>query len=547
MGANGTNKSSILRALQGCPEGQNVGRFWFGTPLDAIPPNERHRFIYGRWSESAQDVVEVVQIRRARRDATSGDASPDYFESNEPLVSDGMAKMPPAPSPLPSDRTRTRWKAIEKEVVYFDFRAEISAFDKFFYHNDSSIQGRSLIRYEDQLKARKEILADRSRYVKTILDRNLDSYKLGGKQLIVQPPRSLNQAEIDAVSRILGRDYSKIDFVNHRVFRATGVTARMSTEHFGYTEAWAGSGEFAVIRLVTFISECLENSLVLLDEPEVSLHPGAQYRLMEFLVDSAKKKRLQIVIATHSPTIVNTLPPDAIKVLDRRVGDGKITLRSQRSYPPEAFSALEYDVQRKTIFVEDRLAKAIVLHALRQDGEHRLRSVDVKVQPGGHSTLRAKSLPQWAAEDRDDVLILLDGDQRRDLPPPIESIPDCDLKKWAEYVMLAKINHIPANTGGPTSESIRAIIEFGRKYVRYLPGDVPDAWLAGVVDSDASNVGDGKNWWNKRAKERLGRLESESVTGDEQFIYQEQSIAEIPKNNPDILAIREIIEEFLDR
>ncbi|WP_446445867.1 hypothetical protein, partial [Shewanella sp. 1180_01] len=30
-------------------------------------------------------------------------------------------------------RSDTRWNAINKDVVYIDFRAELSSFDKFFY------------------------------------------------------------------------------------------------------------------------------------------------------------------------------------------------------------------------------------------------------------------------------------------------------------------------------------------------------------------------------------------------------------------------------
>ncbi|MEU0542751.1 ATP-binding protein [Nocardia sp. NPDC005978] len=547
VGPNGTNKSSILRALQGCPEGQNIGRFWFGTPLDAIPSDERHRFIYGRWSASVKDIVEVVQIRRARRDSESGDASPDYFESNAPLISDGMAKMPVWNPLHAGDRNRTRWKAIEKEVVYFDFRAEISAFDKFFYHNDSNIQGRSLIRYDEQLKQRKEILAERSRHVKSILDRRHSSFRPGGKELVVEPPRSLSQPELETVSHILGRNYTNIDIVNHRAFRATGVTARMSTEHFGYTEAWAGSGEFAVIRLVALISTCPERALVLLDEPEVSLHPGAQARLMDFLVDSTKTRRLQVVIATHSPTIVNTLPPGAIKVLERGPSRGRVAVRSQASLPVEAFVALEHNIEKKTIFVEDRLARAIVMHVLRLDGELRLQSVDVKVQPGGASTLRAKSLPIWAIEGRKDVLILLDGDQRptEDVPLP-ENVSESDMPKVASRITGSAKPEIPANTGGPTVDAWKAVIDFGGQRVRYLPGREPDAWLAEIVDPSAEGIGDGKRWWNERAKFQLGRLSSESSTSDEQFVCQAQEISKIPKDHPDLIEIRAIVEEFLN-
>lgn len=53
---------------------------------------------------------------------------------------------------------------------------------------------------------------------------------------------------------------------------------------------------------------------MLLDEPEVSLHPGAQENLKEYLLEAIKTKKLQVVISTHSPTLIKGLPSSAIKL-----------------------------------------------------------------------------------------------------------------------------------------------------------------------------------------------------------------------------------------
>lgn len=82
----------------------------------------------------------------------------------------------------------------------------------------------------------------------------------------------------------------------------------------GYSEANAGSGEIAVVQLVRRIEKARDYSLVLLDEPEVSLHPGAQENLKEYLLEAIKTKKLQVVISTHSPTLIKGLPSSAIKL-----------------------------------------------------------------------------------------------------------------------------------------------------------------------------------------------------------------------------------------
>ena len=46
VGQNGTNKSSVLRAIYGCPDGYSVGNFWFSTDIDPISDSSRSRYIY---------------------------------------------------------------------------------------------------------------------------------------------------------------------------------------------------------------------------------------------------------------------------------------------------------------------------------------------------------------------------------------------------------------------------------------------------------------------------------------------------------------------
>lgn len=46
-------------------------------------------------------------------------------------------------------------------------------------------------------------------------------------------------------------------------------------------------------------------SVVIVENPEAHLHPGAQSRIMEFLIEQSLKKDLQLIIETHSDHVVN--------------------------------------------------------------------------------------------------------------------------------------------------------------------------------------------------------------------------------------------------
>lgn len=48
-----------------------------------------------------------------------------------------------------------------------------------------------------------------------------------------------------------------------------------------------------------------KGSVVIVENPEAHLHPGAQSRIMEFLIEQSEKKDLQLIIETHSDHVVN--------------------------------------------------------------------------------------------------------------------------------------------------------------------------------------------------------------------------------------------------
>ena len=110
------------------------------------------------------------------------------------------------------------------------------------------------------------------------------------------------------ISFILGKEYVSIKVAEHSLFKNPGTSIYVKTKLSSrYSEANAGSGEVAVIQLVKKIEESEEYSLILLDEPEVSIHPGAQEKLKEYLIDATKRKKLQVVISSHSPILIRDM------------------------------------------------------------------------------------------------------------------------------------------------------------------------------------------------------------------------------------------------
>lgn len=271
VGPNGTNKSSVLRAIMCCPDGSSLGNFWFATKLDPIADDENNRpaFIHGHFNAHQNDVVEVLKLRISKED------DPGYWEPSRPIMRYGMERMPPLEkdAPTPAGRTKTRWNPVDKQVLYLDFRSMLSAFDKFFYHGDMSKRTRAQ-------SARRDLIVSRAPHLKSVVEGGLTSYEFHKVERVFTN-KELAPQVVDIVSRILGKKYEAIRIVEHAFFNTTGYSAVLTTSSRKYSEAFAGSGEFAVVMSVYQILEKAEqNCLILMDEPEVSLHPGAQKRLL---------------------------------------------------------------------------------------------------------------------------------------------------------------------------------------------------------------------------------------------------------------------------
>lgn len=64
------------------------------------------------------------------------------------------------------------------------------------------------------------------------------------------------------------------------------------------------------------------NSIILIDEPEISMHPGWQQRIVKVYEKIGNNN--QVIIATHSPHVVASVPKESVKLLKRV--NGKITV-----------------------------------------------------------------------------------------------------------------------------------------------------------------------------------------------------------------------------
>ncbi|GAB2553058.1 ATP-dependent nuclease [Gracilibacillus alcaliphilus] len=383
VGKNGSGKSSALQALYGAPKGHNIGDYWFSTVIDPIEEfgeeDERHSYFY-EYTKAGKK-TEVLYVRMPRK------GQPDYWETSRPRKKYNM-----------NMSVTGRPKLIEKSRVYLDFRGELSAFDKFFYFGTVE---------NLKAKSKQDYLRRKSLQLNNIISNGLE--RKIRKQEQNRPVYNMSSEEIEAISFILQEEYIEGKIIEHKLFGGWGTSVLLKKDSFTYSEAHAGSGEIAVTSLVHRILNTPPGSLILLDEPEVSLHPGAQKQLLTFLLQQIRTKKHQVIIATHSPVLTENLPKEAIKRFSKNLDTKKIDIFDE-CYPSEAFSFLGMKYEKTNIHVEDKLAKKIIDRVLMTMD---ISDVHVIYTPGGADYIKSNYIKYYSELNNTRNFVIFDGDQKR--------------------------------------------------------------------------------------------------------------------------------------
>ena len=107
-----------------------------------------------------------------------------------------------------------------------------------------------------------------------------------------------------------------------------------------YSEKVFSTGELAVLRLLGLLDkEIRDGSLVLIDEFDMALHPKAQAKLYDILQDLATKKKLTIILSTHSASLISRTSKDRIIYLER-IDDGESKVITP-CYPANAMRTVD--------------------------------------------------------------------------------------------------------------------------------------------------------------------------------------------------------------
>jgi energy-coupling factor transporter ATP-binding protein EcfA2 len=147
-------------------------------------------------------------------------------------------------------------------------------------------------------------------------------------------------------------------------------------------------GELCILKLVEGIRDCPNQSLVLIDELEMALHPRAQVQLYRYLEVAAARKRLTVIFSTHSVSLLKTVQRSSIIYLYRD-DDGCVDV-VRGCFPTYAIGNITIGEEQApdcVLYVEDEVAKAIVEPVVKLALQERFAAnslfPDVRVIPIG--------------------------------------------------------------------------------------------------------------------------------------------------------------------
>lgn len=175
---------------------------------------------------------------------------------------------------------------------------------------------------------------------------------------------ALDDESIRNLSYVLGQDYAKARFVGTNINESREV-GLLTKEYGEISQFHQGAGEDTMLDSFKLLQTIPNQSLLVIDEVENSLHPQAQRRFVQYLLKLARIKKLQIILSTHSPFVLEELPEIA-RIMLVRLSDRKDIMYEVSSQ--FALSTIDDKVYPELYaFLEDEEAVSLFWEILKRD------------------------------------------------------------------------------------------------------------------------------------------------------------------------------------
>lgn len=191
---------------------------------------------------------------------------------------------------------------------------------------------------------------------------------------------TFNSEQVNDISWLVGKHYDKCKTIE--VDEETSyvpVFFNVKQKEQNYTSVGMGLGEHFLIYVYYVLSNMENNSILIIEEPESFISVLSQQRLLDYFAKVGAKKRISIIISTHSPHILSTLRSDSIRIVGNAFGKMIIktpdTAEDAKEHLGIAYQYVNY--KKATIFVEDYIARIFLGILLNEEASYLRNTIDI--------------------------------------------------------------------------------------------------------------------------------------------------------------------------
>lgn len=140
----------------------------------------------------------------------------------------------------------------------------------------------------------------------------------------------LSDDEFDLVKHIIKKSWSGIELLNYEIDQQQGkVYCYYKEDRVDREISWAGQGLQVWFQIITHLVRLRNASILILDEPEINLHPEKQNDLIRILKDYYQGS---IIIATHSVELMNNVSVSHIINVQKKHSEPKLKSTDDRMF-----------------------------------------------------------------------------------------------------------------------------------------------------------------------------------------------------------------------
>ena len=204
---------------------------------------------------------------------------------------------------------------------------------------------------------------------------------------------------LDSIEKECKNIIEEVNYIRAPLVDSSSTTYITTTEEgfsdVDFTRRNMASGTKEVLFLVTMLETAPRSSLLLIEEPEVHLHADAIWKIVSFMEKACKTRDLQILVTTHSATLIDQLTFDKIYAVTKESGKTVIvSLKGEKQIEDMLFQSgvpNSWLLQRKSpsylLIVEGRDDVKVWNKFLEREGVNpiKVRIVSSGEPSGGHN------------------------------------------------------------------------------------------------------------------------------------------------------------------